>query len=232
MEAGMQHRIEYGPAFALVTIEMDNGESVRTEAGAMVSMTPSLEVQTSASGAGGLLKGLKRAALGGESFFMNTYTANSPGSLALAPVLPGDIVARALGAETVYLTSGCFIASSASVDVDTKWGGAKTFFSKEGLFLLKVTGPGELYASSYGAIVEVPLDDGQVHIVDSGHVVGFTDGVGYQVRKFAGWKSTLLGGEGLVVELTGPGTAWIQTRSSTALVDWIAPRLPHQTTSD
>ena len=64
--------------------------------------------------------------------------------LALAPVLPGDIVMRTFGAETVYLTSGCFLASSASVDVDTKWGGAKTFFSSQGLFLLKVTGPGEL----------------------------------------------------------------------------------------
>jgi uncharacterized protein (TIGR00266 family) len=135
-------------------------------------------------------------------------------------------VQRSLGDETVYLTSGCFLASSASVDVDTKWGGAKTYFSSEGLFLLKVTGPGELYVSSYGAIVEIPLDDGAAHIVDSGHVVAFTDGVDYKVRKFAGWKSTLLGGEGLVVELTGPGTAWIQTRSANALVDWMAPRLP------
>jgi uncharacterized protein (TIGR00266 family) len=147
-------------------------------------------------------------------------------------VLPGDIVARTLGAETVYLTSGCFLASSASVDVDTKWGGAKTFFSSEGLFLLKVTGPGELYTSSYGAIVEIPLEAGQEHVVDSGHVVAFTDGVGYEVRKFSGWKSTLLGGEGLVVELTGPGTAWIQTRSANSLIDWIAPRLPQQHTSD
>ena len=62
-------------------------------------------------------------------------------------------------------------------------------------------------------------------------MVAFSDGVGYKVRKFAGWKSTLLGGEGLVVELTGPGTAWIQTRSSDALIDWIAPRLPSKGTN-
>ena len=85
--------------------------------------------------------------------------------------------------------------------------------------------------SSYGAIEELSLAAGDVHIVDSGHMVAFTDGVQYKVRKFAGWKSTLLGGEGLVVELTGPGTAWMQTRSADALVDWIAPRLPSMRTS-
>jgi uncharacterized protein (TIGR00266 family) len=227
----MEHRIQYGPAYALATLSLDSGDSVMAEAGAMVSMSPGLEIKTSASGAGGLLKGLKRAALGGESFFMNTFVANAPGELALAPTLPGDIVYRALGAETVYLTSGSYLASSSGVDVDTKWGGAKTFFSSEGLFLLKVTGPGDLFVSSYGAIEEIPLVAGQSHVVDSGHMVAFSDGVGYKVRKFAGWKSTLLGGEGLVVELTGPGTAWIQTRSSDALIDWIAPRLPSKGTN-
>ena len=227
----MQHQIDYGPAYALITLSLDAGDSVMTEAGAMVSMTPGLEIQTSAGNQGGFLKGLKRAALGGESFFMNTYVANAPGELALAPTLPGDIVYRTLGAETIYLTSGSYLASSTSVDVDTKWGGAKTFFSREGLFLLRVTGPGDLVVSSYGAIREVPLEVGQVHVVDSGHMVAFTDGVQYNVRKFAGWKSTLLGGEGLVVELTGPGTAWLQTRSADAFVDWLAPRLPQQTSS-
>ena len=228
----MQHDIQYGHAYALATLTLEAGESVRTEAGAMVSMSPSLQVETSASSAGGLLKGLRRSVLGGQSFFMNTYTASERGDLALAPTLPGDIVYRVLGAETIYVTSGNYLASDAAVDVDTKWGGAKTFFSREGLFLLKVTGPGAVLVSSYGAIVEVPLEPGQVHIVDSGHMVAFTDGVNYQVRKFAGWKSTLLGGEGLVVELTGPGTAWIQTRSADAFIDWLAPRLPNTNTSD
>jgi uncharacterized protein (TIGR00266 family) len=227
----VEHEIKYGPAYALATLTLERGESVRTEAGAMVSMGPQLEVETSASSAGGLLKGLKRAALGGESFFMNTYTAKERGELGLAPALPGDIVHHVLGAETVYLTSGCYLASGAAVDVDTKWGGAKTFFSSEGLFLLKVTGPGDLFVSSYGAIVETPLDAGQTHTIDSGHVVAFSDGVDYKVRKFGGWKSTFLGGEGFVVELTGPGTAWMQTRSSDALIDWIAPRLPQKSTS-
>lgn len=229
----MQHRIEHGTAFALATLMLEPGEAATAEAGAMVSMLPGLEVQTSSGGGGvgGVLKGLKRAALGGESFFMNTYVAKEAGELALAPGFPGDIVHRTIGAEPVYLTSGNYLASSAGVDVDTKWGGAKTFFSGEGLFLLKVTGPGDLFVSSYGAITEVDLGAGRAHIVDTGHLVGFTEGTGYEVRKFAGWKSTILGGEGLVVELTGPGTAWLQTRSPDALVDWISPRLPKQKSS-
>ncbi len=226
----MQHRIDYGPAYAMAVLALDAGESVTTEAGAMVMMSPGLEIKTD-TGAGGLLKGLKRATLGGESFFMNTYVANEPGELGIAPPLPGDITIQSIGSEVVYLTSGSFLAASASVDIDTKWGGAKTFFSREGLFLLKITGPGDVLASSYGAIAEIELAAGQSHIVDTGHMVGFTDGVGYDIRKFGGWKSTILGGEGLVVELTGPGRAWIQTRSPDAFVDWIVPQLPKQSGS-
>lgn len=223
----MEQRIDHSGAFAVATVALEPGEAVTAEAGAMVSMSPGLEVQTS-TGGGGILKGLKRAALGGESFYLNTFAADSePGEVAVAPALPGDIARRTLGAETIYLTSGCYLASGASVEVDTKWGGSKTFFSGEGMFLLKVTGPGDLLVASYGAIEEVDLADGRARVVDSGHVVGFTEGVDYEVRKFAGWKSTLLGGEGLVVELTGPGTAWIQTRNPSALVDWLAPRLPN-----
>lgn len=225
----METRIEYGPAFAQATLVLQAGESVMSEAGAMVAMSPNLEIETSASGGGGfggVMKSLKRA-VGGESFFMNTYVAQQgAGYLTVAPELPGDVVHRPLGQETIYLTSGNYLASSSSVDVDTSWGGAKTFFSGEGLVLLKISGPGDLLMATYGAIQEVPLQPGQVHIVDTGHVVGFTEGVGYEVRKFGGWKSTVLGGEGLVVNLTGPGTAWVQTRSPRALLDWIIPKLP------
>jgi uncharacterized protein (AIM24 family) len=97
----MEHRIQYGPAYAMATLSLGVGESVRTEAGAMVSMSPGLEIETSASGGGGLLKGLRRAALGGQSFFMNTFVANAPSELALAPALPGDIIPRTLGEETI-----------------------------------------------------------------------------------------------------------------------------------
>ncbi|MFZ4584547.1 MAG: TIGR00266 family protein [Acidimicrobiia bacterium] len=225
----MQQWIEYGPAYALATVQLAPGESVVAEAGAMVSMTPGIEVQTSSGAAGGgVLGGLKRSMLGGESFFMNTFTAQADSQISFAPSAPGDIVHWELQGQNVLLTSGAFLFCTNGIGVDTKWGGAKTFFSKEGLFLLRVGGTGSLFISSYGAIKQVDLQPGQHYTVDTGHVVAFGEGVGYSVRKFGGWKSTFFGGEGLVVDLTGPGPVWIQTRSAQSFAGWIAPFLPTQ----
>jgi uncharacterized protein (TIGR00266 family) len=223
----MRTEITYSPAFAMATVHLDDGESVKAEAGAMMAMSPGVEIKTSTQG--GMLKGLKRSVLGGESFFMNTFTASGPDAqVVLAPALPGDIVTWPVTGGTVFLQSGSFLGSSASIDIDTKWGGAKTFFSKEGLFMLKCSGQGELIVSSYGAIHTIDLADGQTYVVDSGHMVGWDEGVRYEVRKAGSWKSTILGGEGFVVELTGPGRVHVQTRSPESLVDWLAPKLPTQ----
>ncbi len=97
---------------------------------------------------------------------------------------------------------------------------------RRGVFLLKLTGTGDLLVSSYGAIHELALAPGQKMIVDTGHVVAFSEGVSYEVHKVAGWKQSFLSGEGLVVHLTGPGRALMQTRSAHALAGWLAPLLP------
>ena len=221
----MRTEIAYSPAFAMATVHLDQGEAVKAEAGAMMAMSPGVEIQTSTQG--GVLKGLKRSVLGGESFFMNTFRATGPDAhVVVAPTLPGDIVTWELTGQTIYLQSGAYLASAESVDIDTKWGGAKTFFSREGLFMLKCSGNGELVVSSYGAIVAMDLQPGQVYTVDSGHMVGWGEGIQYNVRKAGNWKSTILGGEGLVVELTGPGRIYIQTRSEDAFLDWLIPKLP------
>jgi uncharacterized protein (TIGR00266 family) len=124
--------------------------------------------------------------------------------------------------------SGSYVASSEGVSVDTKWGGAKTFFAREGLILLKVSGTGTLLLSSYGAIHEVDLGPGQGYTVDTGHLVAFTEGVGFNVRRVGGLKSTLFSGEGLVVDLTGPGKVFMQTRSEDAFLSWLVPKLPKE----
>ncbi|MFM8973564.1 MAG: TIGR00266 family protein [Actinomycetota bacterium] len=226
----MEFSIDYGPAYAMVTCNLVAGDRVIAEGGAMVSMTPGIDVQTGSGAAGGgILGGLKRAALGGESFFMNTFTAQAPAQISFAPGAPGDIAHHALDGNTnVMVTSGSYLFSDGNVTVDTKWGGAKTFFSTEGIFILNVAGAGNLFVASYGAIRRVDLEAGQTLIVDTGHVVAFHAGMGYQVRKFGNWKSTILGGEGLVVELTGPGSVWIQTRSPESFAGFIAPFLPLQ----
>jgi uncharacterized protein (TIGR00266 family) len=164
--------------------------------------------------------------LGGESFFVNTFRASEPGEVTFAPSLPGDIYDVELQGQTLYAESGAYIASSPEIKVDTKWGGAKTFFSREGLFLLKISGTGKLFLSSYGAIHEIDLEVGQRYIVDTGHIVAFAEDVGYSVKRVGGLKSTLLSGEGLVCELTGPGKIMIQSRSVDAFLAWLIPHIP------
>jgi len=221
----MKVDIEYSPSFAIATLGLDAGEALRAEAGAMVAMSSNIGMETKAEG--GMLGGLKRMALGGESFFINTYTAqDGPGEITVGPSLPGDVIHLPLAGHTIFVQSGSYLACGTGIEVDTKWGGAKTFFSREGLFLLKVGGTGELLLSSYGAIHEIDLGPGESYMLDTGHMVAFGEGVGYSVRKVGGWKSTLLSGEGLVVDLTGPGKVWIQTRSPNGFLGWLIPKLP------
>ena len=224
----MRHEVKYRPSYALALIDLEPGESIQAEAGAMVSMSSTIEMQTSTRG--GMLSGLKRSVLGGESFFINTFrAAQGEGQVTVAPPLPGDIVALELtGSQTLMVQSGSFLAATEGVNVDTKWGGAKSFFSGEGLFLLRCTGQGTIWISSYGAIHEIDLAVGEPYVVDTGHMVAFDDSVGYDVGRSGGWKSTLFSGEGLVVRLTGPGRFYMQTRSADSFLSWLIPKLPKQ----
>lgn len=220
----MQHEILYQPAFSLLTVTLHTAESVKAEAGAMVSMASGIRMETQA--AGGIMGGLKRKLLGGESFFVNTFTASQPGEVQFAPTLPGDIFALHLEGNTVLAQSGAYIASAPEIHVDTQWGGAKTFFSKEGLFLLKMSGAGPLFLGSYGAVHMIELQAGEMRVVDTGHMVAFDESVQYNVKTVGGLKSTLFSGEGLVCELTGPGRIWIQSRSWDSFLSWLIPQIP------
>ena len=221
----MQVDIQSGPAFAFGTITLPPGGSVEVEAGAMAAMSGGVEIATAARG--GMLGGLKRSVLGGESFFINTFTSAAGGTVSVAAKLPGDMVHMPLdGTRPMMVQSGSWIASDPAVDVDTKWGGAKTFFSGEGLFLLRCTGQGDMLVSSYGALLEREIEAGATYTIDTGHIVAFPEGMKYQVHKAGNWKSTVLGAEGLVTEFTGPGKVWLQTRSPQDLLGWLKANMP------
>jgi uncharacterized protein (TIGR00266 family) len=222
----MQYKIMYQPSYSLLELQLDPSESVLAESDAMVSMSPNIQMDTGAKG--GLFRALKRA-VGGESIFQNTFTAqDGTGIITLAPTMVGDIAAREMRGESLFVQSGSFLASSPSIELDTKWGGARTFFSSEGLFVLKATGMGMLFLSSYGAIHTVTLAPGEQLVMDTGHMVAFDATMGYHVRTVGGLKQTLFSGEGLVVDLTGPGTIYMQTRNFGALVKYLAPKLPQK----
>jgi len=223
----MQTEIVYRPSYSLTVVKLEPNEAIRVEAGAMVSMSPEVTLETKI--AGGILASLKRSMLGGESFFMNDYRAPAQGGeITLAPVLPGDMMVLDLRDETLVVQSGSYVASSEGIEIDTKWTGAQTFFAREGLIMLKASGTGTLILGSYGAIHEKDLAAGEVYTVDTGHLVAFSEGMGFRVKAVGGIKSTLFSGEGLVVDLTGSGKVFMQTRSDDAFLSWLIPKLPTQ----
>ena len=220
----MRTEILYRPSYSLAIVQLNEGESILTEAGAMVSMSATIDIQTSARG--GILKALARSLLGGESFFMNTFRASrGAGEITLAAALPGDLIQMELSGE-MLIQSGSYLASAPDIQIDTKWGGARSFFAGEGLFLLKASGRGPILISSYGAIHEKQLALGERYVVDTGHIVAFDGTTSYQVRKVGGLKSTIFGGEGLVAEFAGPGRVFLQSRSPGAFLNWLIPQLP------
>jgi uncharacterized protein (TIGR00266 family) len=222
----MDYEILHKPSYALAQIRMNPGEQVQAETGAMVSMSDTIKLETGTRG--GLFGGLRRSVLGGESFFVNTFTAEQSGEVTVAPPMPGDIEALELNHETVMVQSGSFLAATMNIEVDSQWGGARSFFSKEGLFLLRCSGRGLLFISSYGAIHRIDLARGERYTVDNGHMVAFDDSISYDVGRSGGWKTTLLSGEGLVCKLEGPGRFFLQTRSEDALLSWLIPKIPNR----
>jgi uncharacterized protein (TIGR00266 family) len=223
----MKVEILYPSSYALAHVTLDQGEEVRAESGAMVTMDANVEVQTQARG--GFLKSLSRSVLGGESFFVNTFTGGDGGSeIAFAPALPGDTVVLQLNNQDLIVQSGSYLAGAAAVEVETKWGGARSFFGGEGLIMLRCHGTGPLIISSYGAIHRLTLEPGRRYVVDTGHIVAFDSHMNYQIRKVGSWKSTIFGGEGLVAEFSGPGDLYVQTRSPESFLGWLIPKLPTQ----
>jgi uncharacterized protein (TIGR00266 family) len=220
----MQIQLKHQPSFSLAVVTLDPQQEVKVEPGAMVSYSEGIAVETKSEG--GFFGGLKRM-VGGENFFQNTYHADDQGGeITLAPSLPGDMVIIPIEQNAFLLQSGAYIASDMGVNFDTQWGGAKGFFGSGSLLLLRVTGSGQVLAGAYGALEERVLTSGQKYTIDTGHIVGFDASIGFEVRRHGNWKSTLLGGEGLVCELTGPGRVLMQTRSEEAFLGWLIPKLP------
>lgn len=226
----MQSEIRHNPDFAAVRVQFDQpNEQIVAEAGAMVARDTAVQMQTNMRG--GLGSALKRKLLGGESLFQNTFTCTQPGQTVwIAPAPEGAIEQIDLqpGVE-IFMQSGAYLASSPGVELDTKWQGAKGFFSGEGLFLLRAHGQGRLWFSSYGGIHAVDIGQQyQGYICDTSHMVAFTQGLSYTVNSVGGLKSLFLSGEGLVCTFQGQGRLWMQTRNPGALANFLHAFRPVQ----
>lgn len=226
----MDIEILFRPSYSLGVIKLAPNEEIRLDSGAMVSMTQGITIETKATG--GFLKSLGRAVLGGESFFQNYFKAPATGGeITVAPDLPGDVFMIELAGEKMMVQSGSFLACETSIELDTKIS-AKAFIAAEGFSMLEAAGNGKLLLSSYGAIYDKMLSPGEKYTVDTTHLVAFNANMTVERKMVGGLKSTLLSGEGLVVELTGPGRLLMQTRSPNAFLSWLIPNLPFKRQGD
>lgn len=218
MEDKFQFNLEGRPDYSLLTVKIPNGKTLKVEASAMASMDTNIAMKTKFKG------GFSRF-LTGESLFINEFTAqNADGEIKIAPASPGDIQHYYLNNEVLYIQNAAFVASSPSVNVESKWQGFKGFFSGEGLFLMKCSGTGDLWFNTYGGIVEIDVTEG--YVVDTGHIVAFTEGLTYRVRSVGGYKSFFFSGEGFVCEFAGQGKVWIQSRKIPPFAGWLHPFRP------
>ena len=213
----MKYEILGKPDFPCVKITLNDGESVVAEAGAMVAMSPTVSIKTEARG--GLLQAAKRSLLGGESFFVNTFSAaGGAGEVYFSPASMGDLEQLALDNQDLIMSKGAFVCSSPGIIIDSKWGGFKAMFAGEGLFFLKASGKGDIFFSSFGAIHRVDVSG--EYIVDTGHIVAFDPSLNYSIEKIGGLKSLFLSGEGLVCRFKGSGKLYIQTRNQNSFAAW------------
>jgi len=224
---GYTFEVLHQPSFALAVVRLGAEQSIQAESGAMVSMSANVELQSQMKG--GVFGALKRA-VGGESAFVSTFTARGgPGEVTLAPGGPGDIAAVEMAGQVFFVQSSSYLAGDVGLTVDTRWGGAKSFFGGEGLFVLQVTGTGLLLLSSFGAIHRKTLAPGERYVVDTGHLVAWEGSTQYTLRKAAaGLFRSMLSGEGVVAEFTGPGEILIQTRNLAAFAGLMRPFFPTQ----
>lgn len=231
----MRYQILYQPSFSLAVVSLERGEQIMAESGAMVSMSPTIRLEARMAG-GGMLGAIK-SAVGGESMFRTTFTAETgPGEITLAPGALGDLLAVELTGSKFFVQPGSYLAGDTRLAINVQ-GSVRGMLSGEGLFLLTVQGSGLLLLSSFGAIHPKRLAPGEEYIVDTGHIVAFEESVSYRLEKASGkaqgvggflkgMVQSALSGEGFVCRYRGPGQIYIQTRQFPGFVHQLLPFLP------
>lgn len=225
---GYTWEVKHAGSFVMASIILQPEQTINAEAGAMISMSGNVELHSEMKG--GVFGALKRA-VGGESAFVSTFTARGrSGEVNFAPGTPGDITGIEMRNQMFRVQASSYLAGDPALKVDTKFGGAKSFFGGEGLFVLEISGTGLLLISSFGAITRKVLQPGEQYVVDTGHLVAWEAHMQYNLRRAAksGFFRSMTSGEGLVAEFNGPGEILIQTRNLAAFAGMLKPFFPSQ----
>lgn len=227
--APLSHEITHGPSFAMVRADLQPGQTLIAEAGSMVARHKhvGMDVKMNAGSNAGFFQKVKafmialiRKFVGGETFFVNHFTAPQPGSVWIAPTMSGAVHYRRMQGETLTLSTGAYVASSGPLEMSMKFGGLKSLLAKEGAFFLQISGHGDLWFNSYGGVT--PIDVNGSYIVDNGHLVGFEGNLNFDITSAGGgMMGFMASGEGLVCKFNGQGRVYIQSRNPGALVDWL-----------
>jgi len=205
----LEWKVEHKPSYSLLKVSLEPGESVTAEAGAMVMMRGDIDIRTHT---GGILRGLMRAVAGTEALFLNTYIARSRSELWFAPSLPGDIDYIEMKGDEWIVQDSSYLAHHGDIEVSVAWRGLRGVLAEGEMVWLRLKGSGGVWINSYGSIDKIELKPGEKAIIDNFHFVAMSSNVKWKPRKFGGWKSFLLGGEGIVFEVEGPATVYIQSR--------------------
>ncbi|MBK6515645.1 MAG: TIGR00266 family protein [Polyangiaceae bacterium] len=230
----MQHVIKYEPSFPMLQVSLQPNETLIAEAGTMVARatTVEMEVKLNAGRSAGFFAKLKaifvamvRKMVGGDTSFVNHFTAPSGGWVWLAPALSGSMRHIPLNGQTLVMSAGAFVACAGEVDLKLRWGGLRAILAKEGAFFVEASGRGDLWLTSYGAIDEIWVNG--TYVVDNGHLVAFDSSLQFKIKSPGGGvMGFVASGEGLVCEFTGQGRVLIQSRNTMSLVDWVGRLLP------
>jgi uncharacterized protein (TIGR00266 family) len=227
MSSEIAYKIEHSPAYSSLILNLQPNQTVLVESGAMAAMDSCIKMKSRMHG--GLMKGFGRM-LGGESLFISEFTAkNRPGQIYISPGVPGELLHYRLNGNNLMVQSSGFVACSPRVELNTKFQGVRGFFSGESLFLIRATGEGDFWFSSYGAILEIPVEGD--YVVDTSYIVAFEDTLDYNVEvisglSFRGLRTGILGGEGLVCRFRGRGRLWVQSRELYGLINFLNPFRP------
>ena len=220
----MNYEIIKNP-MGLIEFTLKKGESVTAEAAAMVFIRGDIETNTRMRKSG-FLKSLKAAAFGGESFFVNEFIAHEDDcTLGITGNMLGDIEVIHVDEEYI-IQSGAFVGSTNGLTLDTEWQGFTKGIFGSNLFMLKTMGEGDMFVNGWGGIISKKLESGEKMILDNYQLVALSSSAQYRVSKHGSLKTSLFGGEALVIEITGPGTVYMQTKNFMEFVRAIIPYLP------
>ncbi len=215
----MKMDIRYKPSFATIFVTLMTGESIIAESDAMASMSTECAMRTRFNG--GFFRAVLRKLFGGESLFVNEFfcpDGTESVELVLTQPTPGDVEALELKDSVMFLQPGAYIACTPGVKLGLGWAGFASWFGREGLFRLKVSGTGTVWMGGYGGVFTKEVNG--EYVVDTGHMLAYEPTLSLKIGMAGGLFSSLFSGEGFVSRVRGQGKIYLQSRSLDGLASW------------